>query len=441
VSFSEGSAVLDEIAAFVRRYIVLSEEQVVVVTLWIVHTHVVDALGITPYLAITSPEKESGKTSLLEILALLVARPWLTGSVTAATLARKIDRDRPTLLLDESDAAFGGDKEYAEALRGVLNTGFRASGSYSRCTGSNYEVRDFATFSAKAIAGIGRLPDTAESRSIPIRLKKKSPGESIERKRERTVIAEAEPLRDRISAWAATIDEPLAHFDLAQLEELPDRAMDIWEPLLGIARLAGDRWFGKATKAAVALSGRGVADDESFGVRLLADIEGIFEAQDAEHISSAAMIEALLEFEESLWADWHGRPISKHALARLLKRYEIRPRKLRIGELVANGYRREDFEDAWSRYLTAQLPAATGTTGTTARLSQNPAYPAPNANKSVPVAEEAANPHEHWDVPVVPVEPGGAALPCPFGDDLISEHEIERLAELARRYQVEGRDG
>jgi len=67
-------------------------------------------------------------------------------------------------------------------------------------------------------------------------MKKKSPGENVERKRDRTIIAEAEPLRTRIAAWAETIDEPLARFDLAALEELPDRAMDIWEPLLGIAR-------------------------------------------------------------------------------------------------------------------------------------------------------------------------------------------------------------
>jgi len=41
----------------------------------------------------------------------------------------EIDADRPALLLDESDAAFGGEKEYAEALRGVLNTGHRRGGT------------------------------------------------------------------------------------------------------------------------------------------------------------------------------------------------------------------------------------------------------------------------------------------------------------------------
>ena len=68
------------------------------------------------------------KTLLLEILSLLVANPWLTGSASRAVLVRKIDAEQPTLLLDESDAAFARDREYAEALRGVLNSGHSRDG-------------------------------------------------------------------------------------------------------------------------------------------------------------------------------------------------------------------------------------------------------------------------------------------------------------------------
>ena len=75
-----------------------------------------------------SPEKRSGKTRLLEVLALIVARPWFTGRVTAAVLVRKLAKETPTLLLDESDAAFAAEKEYAAALRGILNAGYRRGG-------------------------------------------------------------------------------------------------------------------------------------------------------------------------------------------------------------------------------------------------------------------------------------------------------------------------
>ena len=48
----------------------------------------------------------------------MVGNPWFTGRTTTAALTRKIDKAAPTLLLDEGDPAFAGDKEYAEALRG-----------------------------------------------------------------------------------------------------------------------------------------------------------------------------------------------------------------------------------------------------------------------------------------------------------------------------------
>ena len=89
--------VLDELAGFVRRFVVMSPAQADAIALWIVHTHAFDAAEQTPYLAISSAEKRSGKTRLLEVLELLVARPWLTGRVTAAVLARKVDAERPTL--------------------------------------------------------------------------------------------------------------------------------------------------------------------------------------------------------------------------------------------------------------------------------------------------------------------------------------------------------
>jgi hypothetical protein len=130
--------------------------------LWVLHTHAVDAADFTPYLAINSPVLRSGKTQLLEVFKLLVYKPWFTGRVTASALVRKVNRDQPTLLLDESDTAFQTRSDYAELLRGILNTGFERDGSYSMSvpSGNDWEVRDFSTFSPKAIAGIGQLPTT-----------------------------------------------------------------------------------------------------------------------------------------------------------------------------------------------------------------------------------------------------------------------------------------
>jgi hypothetical protein len=183
------SVLLEAVEHFISRYVVLSPTQRGAIALWVAHTHAIEAAFTTPYLSITSAEKSSGKTRLLEVAVTLVARPWFTGRVSPAALVRKVDSETPTLLLDESDAAFNGDKEYAEALRGVLNTGYRRGGKATVCVGqgANIHARDFSTFGPKAIAGVGRLPDTVADRSISIRLKKRAPWEAIERYRERRV--------------------------------------------------------------------------------------------------------------------------------------------------------------------------------------------------------------------------------------------------------------
>ena len=167
-----------KLIGFIRRFVAVSEDQALLIALWIVHTHALDAADTTAYLNIWSAEKRSGKTRLLEVLSLLVARAWFTGRVTSAVLVRKVAAEMPTLLLDESDAAFKGDREYAETLRGVLNAGFRRGGVASLCrAGANLTYEDFPVFSAKAIAGIGRLPDTVADRSIPIELRRRRPSE------------------------------------------------------------------------------------------------------------------------------------------------------------------------------------------------------------------------------------------------------------------------
>jgi len=224
----DGAAILDSVVAFIRRFVVLTDSQLIVIALWVAHSHAPEAVDITPFLAINSAEKRCGKTKLLEVLKLLVRNPWLTGRVTAAVLIRKVHAECPTLLLDESDAAFAGNKEYSEALRGVLNSGHSRDGLASCCVGqgSNITYQDFRTFCCKAIAGIGRLPDTVADRSIPIRLKRRAPNEKVARFRQREARTSALELHDHLAAWAKNNLEILRDLRPALPDALSDRQQD-----------------------------------------------------------------------------------------------------------------------------------------------------------------------------------------------------------------------
>ena len=366
-----GAELLMEVYHFVRRFVSLSEHQARVVALWIVHTHVIDSADTTPYLAVTSAEKQCGKTRLLEVMATVVANPWLTGRVTAAVLYRKTDAEHPTLLLEESDAAFGGEKEYAEAVRGILNTGHDRDGVASACVGQGAEMsyKDFSTFCPKAIAVIGKLPDTVADRSIPIRLKRAARGERIERWRRRKMRPEADALRGKIETWCSGIMGALRKAEPPLPEELSDRQQDGAESLLAIADLAGGNWPDVARTGLVQICAEARQADDSIGVRLLVDIKLVFGSKAVDKLFSAELASALAEIETSPWAEWsRGKAMTANQLARQLKKFDIGPHSVRIGDRATSGYELEDFEDAFKRYLAPNM------------ASKVPQRPQPNAS-------------------------------------------------------------
>ena len=318
----DGRALLENLRTFMRRFVVLSAAQLTALVLWVLHTHTLEAADVTPYLHITSAEKRSGKTRLLEVLGLLVARPWLTGRVTAAVLVRKVDAEQPTLLLDESDAAFKSGEEYAEALRGLLNTGHRRGGTSSLCVGqgANITYKDFSTFGAKGIAGIGKLPDTVADRSIKIELKRRAANEVVQRFRLRKVKPEAAALGERIKRWASANLEALKGTEPDLPDELNDRAQDAWEALFAIADLVGGEWPRTARRASITVSGGDAQADDSLGVRLLEDIWRTFNERGTDRITTADLVADLVSDAESPWVELHkGKPITAAGLARLLK--------------------------------------------------------------------------------------------------------------------------
>lgn len=232
-----GQLILDDVRTFIRRFVVLDEHQADAVTLWAAHTHVFDAFGCTPYLAISSPEKRSGKTRLLEVLELLVREPVATANISDAALFRVIEKRKPTLLIDEVDALFGKKARDREEFRGMINAGYRRGATTHRMGGrNNTELQTFSVYCPKAFAGIGNcLPDTITDRAIPIRLKRRTRDKPVERFRRREVEPEGHSLRDRVADWAEPNHDYLAAYRPKLPDELDDRAQDVWEPLLALA--------------------------------------------------------------------------------------------------------------------------------------------------------------------------------------------------------------
>lgn len=364
-----GEALLDGLVEFLESYMVLPANAAEAIALWLVHTYLIDVADYTPYLHATSPVRECGKSTLLEVLAGLAYRGFKTDSITPAALYRKNDRHHPTLFLDEIDVRV--KMEGSEGLRGVLNSGFRRTGKHTICVGDNHEDQDFSTWGPKVLAGIGRLWDTVTSRSIPIRLARaqKSELSHLRKLRDDRIAGECLPHRQKAMRWANDNREALRVADAVAPDELGARQCDVWRPLFAIADQAGGRWARLARDAAIAL--HGIPEEEGdYGLLLLQDLKALFEKPPHPPVlSSEAIIESLMAMEDRPWAEYrNGHPITKRGLAQLIGRFRAKPTKdIRVTDIdgksrSVKGYEYTTLEPLFTTYLPTPSASATSAT-------------------------------------------------------------------------------
>lgn len=367
--------VLKELVSVLRRYVAFSEEAAVAVALWIIFTYAIDAAYIAPMLAICSPEKRCGKTTLLQILQAAVRRPLLVSNITSAGLFRIVEKVEPTLLIDEADTFL----DTKEELHGIINSGHaRNTAQVIRVTGDNHEPRIYSTWCPKAIAKIGRLPGTLEDRSVVIPMRRALPGERVARLRQDRIWEELEPIRRKVHRWALDNQDRLRQIDPELPEELHDRAQDNWRILVAIADLAGGEWPARARTAARALTGVREEADTSLSLQLLADLRDLFTEWHEDKIPSQTIVDRLVRLPDRPWSDLgYGKCLTQRKLADLLSRYTTRdgmplkPKDIWIGGTngrSCKGYLIADFEDAFDRYLPEQGRGARGLSKGTARI-------------------------------------------------------------------------
>jgi hypothetical protein len=214
-----------------------------------------------------------------------------------------------------------------------------------------------------ALAGkmaVDDVPATIRTRSIAIPMQRRRPEDNIERWNRHTSAAEAEPLRWLLQCWAELVHSYALEYVGPDRPVLPngveDRDADVWEPLLAVAEYAGGHWPERARVAAVAhVAHKGVKTTPSDGIELLVDIRAIFDRLQVKAIFTTDLLAELASMDPR-WRRLEGKK-----LARMLHSYGMHEthRDQRIGTTVRKGYRREYFEDAWSRYLPPGATRAT----------------------------------------------------------------------------------
>ena len=347
----DGADLIATLQAVIERFVFLPPGAAYTVALWILHTYALDAAFASPILYIRSPQKRCGKSTLMTLLVALCSRALPASNISAASVYRAVEKWQPTLLIDEADTFL----KYNEELAGIINAGHTRSGAFVvRVNKDTHEPERFSTWAPKAIAGIGRQRDTIEDRSIQIEMKRKTKEEPVERLR----LDQADrfdELKRMCVRWSQDYLNDVRAADPPLRDYLNDREQDNWRTLCAIAEVAGADSLKQALGSIDALYGETgqTSEDESPAILLLTDLRTAFESSKHGRVTSDSLVTSLREMEDRPWPEWgpQQKPITKMQIASLLKPFGIRPTTVNVNKERAKGYKIEDCQDAFYRYL------------------------------------------------------------------------------------------
>lgn len=343
-----GVELANKIESLFDRFVFLPQGGSNAISLWIMGTYIFNSFRIFPNIVITSPERRCGKSSTLDIIEALSYKSLLTSNITPAAIFRLIEKYQPTLLIDEADTFVSGRND---DMIGIINSGHAKNRAVIiRTVGENYESKKFSTWSPKVFASIKSLQATVMDRSIEVKLRRKTIHEIVDRLPV-NFKDDCLEIRSKLLKWGLDHQDDIrfAKVSLPRIEN--DRAMDNWHPLFCIASKLDNEWIDKCIKSYKTLTFN--KDEKSHQIQLLEDIAEIFEVTNYDRIFTTELISHLIQMEEKPWVDWlRGKPINANALAKMLAGFEISSSTLRRDYNRKKGYKRSDFEDAFTRYLT-----------------------------------------------------------------------------------------
>ena len=249
----DGGALLLELVKAIRAHVVMEENAAIAVAFWVLHAHAHDAAAISAILAIISPQKRCGKTTLLSLLQELTPNPLAASNISASALFRAVEEWRPTLIVDEADTFLAKHGE----LRGVINSGHNRRNAFVlrvEKIGKKQTPVQYSTWAPKVIASIGNLSDTLQDRSISVLLHRKLPSEKVRIFRADHVPHLTNLCRMAVR-WATDNLDQLRKLDAPVPAQLHDRQADNWRAQFNIAELLGGDWPAKARAAALTIEG------------------------------------------------------------------------------------------------------------------------------------------------------------------------------------------
>ena len=231
-------------------------------------------------------------------------------------------------------------------LRSILNSGYRRGARITRKKGREWE--SIYVFGPVAFAGMGSLPDTIMDRSIPIRMQRRQPHQKIETYMPRTHEAIGKAIGESVGQWIRSVMFELTNSWPEMPEGIADRKSEVAESLLAVADAAGGHWPKDARTAIKELLLETKANaGPSPAERVMRDLRVIW-PDGKPRVSTTDLLIALFNLDGAPWSTIWDPMSASRELAALLATKGIAPRKVKLGAVALQGYRKEDFGITWS---------------------------------------------------------------------------------------------
>ncbi|MCZ6692148.1 MAG: hypothetical protein O7H41_21385 [Planctomycetota bacterium] len=225
----------DNIEGLYRRYLEFSNEHFYAfLTLWSIGTYLFMMFESYPYVSLVAT-MQAGKTLTMEVASSLCFNSVMAASISTASLYRSVEADRCTMFIDEADEYRSRRRKNADSF-GILNSGYKRSGSVSRTDPRTGSMVSFSTFSPKMIANIEDLDPTTLDRAILAELvrAKKAMEEFMTKEMETELAA----LRNSLHVFALTNHSIIRR--IYRMQRLPtawfaNRERELWRPIFALA--------------------------------------------------------------------------------------------------------------------------------------------------------------------------------------------------------------
>jgi hypothetical protein len=352
--------VANHLIALLSKYIGASRDDLVVVTLWIMHTWVYQSLRTTPRLLISSIIPGSGKSTLLEWIQKYSYQAWSMSAISSASMLARLAEKGITILIDEADRSLRKDNPMAADFLAVLNSGYKKGGgrpvNVKNKDDGDWEPVQMSTWAPSVFAGNNPDLDTDVSeRMITIFLYPSSDVEDTDWELIEQDEPDYQPLLDALPAWAQS-----AKSEVVPRPQLDDcvkaRYKEIWLPLARVAQTQQGDWLSDIRRLAIEFV-RQAKEDADNGLAnasphllLLKDIARLWATQwlGEDFTSSIRICSALSNTQPQMWGceSAYGKPITPRRLASMLKKAGVSG--VRENDSArTRGYRFGSFAKAW----------------------------------------------------------------------------------------------